>query len=425
MAPSTSKAAATLAATLALALATGAAAAASLRGTANAPWLGASDPPSALLAAGKGGLYMSTDGFQSGSGTQVIKDHTVQQVQFIGDGRFAIAVGDAVWHSSDGGASWVQAWVPPKGSKVLVTRTEFATINIGMAVAFDFSNPDAFTAFTLSTKDGGNTWTRNANERNNTGCVGIAVLDESTFVCAALDMNAGDVFTRVTKDMGATWTDNAAVPDTGLTLQNGYDADVFASTDGEPGSDKLALLLVGFSKDNAVNRTHGSGSQLNSGVTLTSLDGGKTWMQSLPPPDERITTNTSFGTTFYEISCDGPAAGTAGGPAGASCTNGHHMYLAAGSYADFDTAGYVVATTDLGKTWHVVYETTDVNVRDVAASVITPGLVCVGGHNVQDALDTATVSCSLDGGKTWGPTHAVPSPRTQDPAWGTVAVAVQ
>lgn len=236
------------------------------------------------------------------------------------------------------------------------------------------------------------------------------------FALTGLLDGSNGVTVQTTTDLGATWLPGAAIDVTNLTLQNGFDADVF-SVDGK-GEE---VTVVGWSLDGAVTQPGAQGG-LNSGVLLCSGDSGSSFTRLEPKPDTKITRNSTFGTTFYALTC---AGATTGAPhVGAACVEAP-MYAVAGSFADWDTVGYLSRSDDGGTTWSVVYEETHANLRDVAASPTAKGMVCVAGvvtppDNQQQG---ARVSCTADG-SAWHSSALLPYPKLDTNLWESLSIAI-
>ena len=398
--------------------------------------LGADLPP-ALLATGLGGLWRSTDGFVTR--TKVI-DGAVDKVEFQ-SATAVIATGEKIWRSTDAGATFSVAFEQKfvSASTFAVTRFSFAAGGVmGMAVAQWAPRPlpNKLGSTMLATTDGGATWARRGSITTDGSIyAGITALGGAEsgsmgprFARFALHGRNRTVTVDVTTDLGDSWSQGSAIPvrTNGLELQNAYDVDIFSTeTEGLNPFEGGVITVTGFSKECALNRSSGSGSPLQSGVFLRSGDSGRIWTQELPAPNAHVTSNTSFGTTFYELAFAGNSACPAGDE---PCSQAKGtMYAAAGAIVQEDSAGYVSRSDDGGTTWVTVFETFESNLRDVAVSPSRAGGLCAVG--MQAALEpaqthVAMVSCSVDGGKTW--THAPPLtfPKLDARVWETLSIAL-
>lgn len=366
----------------------------------------------ALFATGLGGLWRSPDGFKTR--TNVLPGTYVNYVRFTEDGG-AIAIGGAVWRSKDAGATWAKVYTPPSGGAL--TRLAFdAQGKVGMATGFFPSqNGSALASVTVSTTDGGYSWSEDATPSSDLATVALAPAGAAGFTRAALDLNQHSVMFSTTTDLGKSWKNLPAFDATNLTLQNGFDVDIFSAD-----AAGTRLIMTGWSQDGVVPRSHGGGSALNSGAIFSSADGGTTWVKTLPPPDVKVTQNSTFGTTLYEVACDG--ATPSGHGSGGGCADGN-VFAVGGSFFDTDSCGYLLRSSDAGKSWKVVLETFESNLRDLALSPTKRGHMCVAGTRVQ--AQTSVVQCTTDAGATWTTRPPFPFTAGAGSGWATVSLAMQ
>lgn len=387
-----------------------------------------------LLAAGKGGLWRSTDGFVTR--TKVI-DGAVDKVEFQNQSTAVIATGEKIWRSTDAGATFSVVYEHPKGLgyNFSVTRFSFAAGGVmGMAVAQRIFPKTTIVPFDvigsnmLATTDGGATWAQRGKITIDgtiySGVTALGGAESGREPRFARFTEAGVGFTvsvDVTTDLGDSWAKGSAI------FEN-FDTTLFTAEDSNIYSTETEIFVTGWTHNCKVKRASGiSNAPLQSGVIYRSGDSGQSWTQEVPAPNAAVTSVTSVGTTYYGLAFAGNSACPAGDE---SCSQDiGTIYAAAGAVLRGNSQGYLSRSDDGGTTWFTVREDTDhSSLRDVAVSPSRAGEVCAVGCGLNTTTTyTAVVSCSMDGGKTWKRAPPLVYPKlysTRHLLWQSLSIAL-
>jgi len=154
--------------------------------------------PARVLAAGNGGIRVSTDGGRTWTATADEPNDYVVDVAFA-DARHAVALGrgGGVYYSSDSGETWM-AVESGVGADTMLSSVAFGDAQHGVAAGRDLS---ADTSVLLTTADGGQTWTQ-------ADAVSQAIC-RVAFADAQHAVAVGDSVILISADAGQTWTPSA------------------------------------------------------------------------------------------------------------------------------------------------------------------------------------------------------------------------